>query len=172
MNGFILMLPLLLIRFGLLGFINKDALSRAAFSAPMAENEKTTFIIYQLSNVFLLLFPFILKVHAQTPLFFIGLITYSLGTLILILSTIHFAKPNQRGVNTKGLYQLSRNPMYMGYFIYFLGCALLTASWPLLVMVVVFILCSHRIILAEENWCIQTFGQEYLSYMKRVRRYL
>ena len=43
MNAIVLMIPLFLIRFGLLGLINKKALSRAAFFAPLEENEKAVY---------------------------------------------------------------------------------------------------------------------------------
>ena len=36
----------------------------------------------------------------------------------------------------------------------------------------VFQLAGHRIILAEERWCIRKFGNAYVQYMKNVRRYL
>lgn len=172
MNAIVLMIPLFLIRFGLLGLINKKALSRAAFFAPLEENEKVFYLIYQISNVIIILLPLFLKIHTKSPLFMIALFVYALGVVILFVSTINFAKPSQSGVNINGIYKVSRNPMYMGYFLYFLGCALWTRSLLLLLFLIVFIISSHWIILAEERWCIREFGEEYVGYMKRVRRYL
>ena len=40
MNGFLLLIPFFLIRFGLLSFLNKQALPRAAHFAPMRGREK------------------------------------------------------------------------------------------------------------------------------------
>jgi protein-S-isoprenylcysteine O-methyltransferase Ste14 len=36
----------------------------------------------------------------------------------------------------------------------------------------VFQISSHWIILSEERWCVKQFGDEYIDYMKRVRRYI
>lgn len=62
--------------------------------------------------------------------------------------------------------------MYAAYFIFFLGTVLLTQLRILLAFVRVFQTVAHGIILAEERWCVRTFGEAYLVYMKRVRRYL
>ena len=71
-----------------------------------------------------------------------------------------------------GLYRLSRNPMYLAYFILFLGCVLLTQSLVLFGLLAVFQVSAHWIILAEERWCLETFGAAYQHYARRVRRYL
>ncbi len=44
MNAFLLIVPIFLIRFGLLKMINQDALSRAAFFAPLEDCEKVFFL--------------------------------------------------------------------------------------------------------------------------------
>lgn len=72
----------------------------------------------------------------------------------------------------KGVYRISRNPMYVSYFFVFLGCVLLTQSLPLLAALLVFQLTAHTVIRAEERWCLQTFGAAYERYCKSVRRYL
>lgn len=61
--------------------------------------------------------------------------------------------------------------VYAAYFMVFFGCVLLTQSPVLLVFVLVFQITAHWIIRSEERWCIQRFGDEYLQYMERVRRY-
>ena len=62
--------------------------------------------------------------------------------------------------------------MYVAYFVFFLGCALLVQSVPLLLFLAAFQLSAHWIILAEERWCLEKFGPEYRLYCARVRRYL
>lgn len=106
------------------------------------------------------------------PWFYAGAALYCAGTALLAVSVANFAAPAQNGMRQKGLYRLSRNPMYVAYFLYFLGCALLTCSPLLLVLVLAFQISAHWIIQAEERWCAQQFGSVYLEYMKRVRRYL
>ena len=171
MNAFLLMIPFFLIRFGLLGLKNKAALNRAAYFAPLEGRERAAYLFYQVSNVLIFLYPFFLKVQTTPPGVWIGLALYLMGMVVLLLSTLAFAKPDQNGLNTGGVYRFSRNPMYVAYFLYFLGCAVLTRSWLLLLFLLVFQAAAHFIILAEERWCLGQFGSEYVSYRKRVRRY-
>ena len=62
--------------------------------------------------------------------------------------------------------------MYVAYFLFFTGCALLTQSPLLFAFVLVFQVAAHWIVLSEERWCIRQFGEAYRQYMKTVRRYL
>ncbi|WP_313584023.1 methyltransferase family protein [Lacrimispora sp.] len=172
MNAFLLIIPIFLIRFGLLKMINKDALSRAAFFAPLEGSEKAAYLFYQFSNAFIILYSPFLRIQTKPPLFFIALFIYLLGISVLIIATVNFAKPGQSGINTNGIYKISRNPMYIGYFIYFSSCVLLTHSILLLISLLVFQISAHWIILSEERWCINKFGKEYVNYMSKVKRYI
>lgn len=170
--AFFLIIPVLLLRYGLLGIYGKDALKRAGFFAPLSGNEKTAYIVYQLATAFIFICLIFLKILTDSVWFNAGLIIYCLGTVLYAASIINYAKPSKNGMNMKGLYRISRNPMYVAYFVYFLGCVLLTGSWILLASLIAFQISSHWIILSEERWCIQQFGDEYLEYMKKVRRYI
>lgn len=171
MNAVLLVIPLFIIRFGLLGMINKSALRRAAFFAPLEGRERMAYFFYQVLNIMIILYPLFLKIQTKQPRLLVGSFVYILGIVVLVISTIAFAKPNYSGLNANGIYKLSRNPMYVGYFIYFLGCVVLTNSMVLLIILLVFQISAHWIILSEERWCIQKFGSNYVSYMKRVNRY-
>ena len=166
------LIPFLFIRFVLLGTLDKKALSRAALFPTTIGKEKIAYWLYQISNVLIFLYLFLLKIETTHPLFYIGLAIYILGIIICVISIINFAKPTENGINTKGIYKISRNPMYVGYFIFFLGCALLTRSILLFIFLIVFQISAHWIILSEERWCINEFGKEFIGYMDKVRRYL
>lgn len=56
-----LLIPFLLIRFPLLSHFGKNALSRAAYFAPVQGKEKIAYMIYQLSNLALFIISFSLK---------------------------------------------------------------------------------------------------------------
>lgn len=171
MMGALLLIPFFLIRFGLLSCLNKDAVRRAAYFAPLEGRETAAYWIYQVSNVVIFIALFFLKLKIAPPFFYIGAAVYAAGAVILILSVVNFAAPSENGMNKSGLYRVSRNPMYVAYFLFFIGCVLLTQSLLLLAFVLVFQVSAHWIILAEERWCIKKFGAEYQTYMDTVRRY-
>lgn len=170
-NGFILLIPLLLIRFVLPLFFDKAALSRAALYPPFPKDKRYFLYLYQIATVLLVVVPIFLSVDLASNFVFAGGVVYLLGMVILVISTINFAHPDKQSLNINGLYRFSRNPMYVGYFLYFLGCVLLTQSILLFVVLIVFQVSCHWLILAEEQWCIAQFGDQYRDYMKKVRRY-
>lgn len=172
MNGFLLLIPLILIRYGLLRLLNKESLKRAAFFPPVIGKEKVAFWFYQISTILLFLYSCFLRIDINSPWFYPGIAVYGLGILLCAVSMLNFAEPAKNGINSKGLYRVSRNPIYVSYFIYFTGCILLTQSLGLLLLVVVFQVSSHWIIRSEERWCIREFGEEYICYMEKVRRYI
>lgn len=172
MNAFLTVIPIILIRYGLLSMINKEALKRASVFAPLIGKENAAFWVYQITTLLTLIYLFFLKITTGTVWFYMGLIIYSLGIVLYVVSIINYSAPKMNGINLNGLYRVSRNPMYVAYFIYFLGCVLLTGSWILFLLLISFQISVHWIILSEERWCIQEFGEEYIEYMNNVRRYI
>ena len=172
MNGFLLLIPFILIRFGLLNILSKEGLKRAALFAPLIGNERIAYWFYQISTILIFVYLLFLKITTDLHWFYVGLATYVLGILLCLTSVSNFAKPAENGINLKGIYRISRNPMYVAYFVYFLGCVLLTQSLLLLAILTIFQISSHWIILSEERWCIKKFGEEYRNYMNEVRRYI
>jgi protein-S-isoprenylcysteine O-methyltransferase Ste14 len=74
---------------------------------------------------------------------------------------------------TSGAYRLSRNPMYAGLAIAYLGVALLCDSWwPVVLWPLVILAVHHLVIRPEEEYLTERFGQTYAAYQTRVRRWL
>jgi protein-S-isoprenylcysteine O-methyltransferase Ste14 len=74
---------------------------------------------------------------------------------------------------TGGAYRLSRNPMYTGLAIAYLGLALLFGSWwPLALWPLVIVTMRQLVIRPEEQYLTDRFGQTYTDYQSRVRRWL
>ena len=74
---------------------------------------------------------------------------------------------------TGGVYRITRNPMYIGLTLVYVGVALLHAqAWSLLLVVVPLAVVDRVYIPCEERWMAQTFGAEYDAYCQRVRRWL
>lgn len=74
---------------------------------------------------------------------------------------------------TKGVYSHTRNPMYLGFVFFLLGIALLLGSAAPLVIVALFpSLVNQMYIRAEETMLRDRFGDEWLGYQARVRKWL
>lgn len=77
------------------------------------------------------------------------------------------------GIVTHGPYRFTRNPMYVGMTVVYLGLSLLVRSvWPLLLLPVVIAMLVHLVIRREEAYLVSAFRDEYDAYRGRVRRWL
>ena len=84
----------------------------------------------------------------------------------------HEVAPRTKHLMTDGPYKLSRNPMLSGTFIYYIGVMIaLWSWWPLLIFAIVAALMMLQV-RSEEKRLEADFGQEYLDYKKRTRRFL
>ena len=172
MSGFWLLLVFLIVRFGLLLIIKREAIQRAGYFAPIQKSEQIAYYIYQISNIVLFIFMIISTIKIDYSLkFYLGLILFIVGIILCAISLVCFAFPNGYGLNINGIYKFSRNPIYVAYFVCFLGSSLLIQSLIMFVTVIIFQISAHWIIVSEERWCIEKFGKSYEDYMKKVRRY-
>lgn len=73
----------------------------------------------------------------------------------------------------RGPYRFTRNPMYLQMILVCVGFAVLLASWWVLVLTPVGAwLLQRYAILPEEAYLERKFGDRYLAYKRRVRRWL
>lgn len=172
MSGFLLIIPMLLIRYGLPLFVDKGSMKRLAFTPPTKGRERIAFWIYIPSTFAIIIYLFFITITVETTWFYIGLSIYGTGILLYAVSMINFGKPSEQGINTNGLYRFSRNPIYVAFFLFLLGSSMMTQSLILFVLVIIYQVSVHWIILSEERWCLTEFGDQYKRYMERVRRYL
>lgn len=74
---------------------------------------------------------------------------------------------------TSGVYRISRNPMYLGLLFLLLGWAIFLANSVNIILMIMFIYCLNYLqIIPEEQILEQKFGQQFMAYRNRVRRWL
>lgn len=72
-----------------------------------------------------------------------------------------------------GPYRLTRNPMYLGFTLLYLGAAAwINTLWPLLALPVVLVVMQRGVIHREEAYLERRFGDDYRAYRAQVRRWL
>ena len=109
----------------------------------------------------------------------IGLILGGVVIAIVINSNFNRAgtaiepwKPTTSLVTT-GLYRWSRNPIYAGFCLFNIGVGFsFNSAWLLLSFIPAAFLVFHIAIAKEERYLEAKFGQEYLDYKNRVRRWI
>jgi protein-S-isoprenylcysteine O-methyltransferase Ste14 len=104
--------------------------------------------------------------------FFLGILIYTGGLIGLVVSMLNFRNTPQDSLAQSGLYKISRHPQIVSLFFLFTGMSLVIGSWIALFTLLMSRILQHYSILAEEEACINQFGDSYRSYMKQVPRYL
>ena len=84
----------------------------------------------------------------------------------------HEVAPRTRHLMTDGPYKRSRNPMLTGTYLYYVGVLIALWSWWSLLLFAIIAAVMTLQVRSEEKRLETDFGQEYLEYKKRVRRFL
>ena len=115
------------------------------------------------------------------PWRFLGLVPLVLGIAISSIAegvftrvgtTIHPFKEPKKMV-TDGLFRYSRNPMYLGFVLILVGVAILLGSLAPFGIIPFFVwLLTARFIRVEEKFMNAQFGQDWLEYKSKVRRWM
>lgn len=72
-----------------------------------------------------------------------------------------------------GPYRFTRNPMYLGMLLLYLGVVCgFGLVWPLILVPGLVLLIDLYVIAREERYLQQKFGQDYRQYQARVRRWV
>lgn len=108
-----------------------------------------------------------------------ALILVLLGLIFLVFSSIFLGKNVRMGIpleetklKTLGIYKISRNPMYIGLHLITLSSIVFTLNIFVIILGLYSIFIYHLIILKEEVFLVDRFGNKYEEYKKNVRRYI
>lgn len=117
----------------------------------------------------------------ETPWSYLGILPILIGISIAAVSAKRFAQAETGIVPfdeattlvTAGLYRYTRNPMYLGMFLILLGVAFMMGSVTSLLPVFAFVLIIRsNFVAGEERFLEDAFGQSYLDYKDKVRRWI
>ena len=122
------------------------------------------------------------KSSSQTlPLILVGLGFIGLGFLLAFNSIARFIKAKTGVVPfsesttliTEGFYKYTRNPMYVGMNSFLLGLLIiLNNPINLIFLIIFFFIVRNLFVIKEEGQMEETFGEDYLTYKGKVRRWL
>jgi protein-S-isoprenylcysteine O-methyltransferase Ste14 len=117
--------------------------------------------------------------HTQ-PVRILGATLAGIGFLVFVLAFFSFGDSWRIGIDRKtagtlvtgGIFSISRNPIYVGFDLLFIGILLMNGTWFFLIFAVLAIVAVHAQILREEKFLTQRYGEAYERYRKEAPRYL
>ena len=115
----------------------------------------------------------------STLLKFIGAALIICGFVIYILALSSIRSSWRMGVDeaspgklvTKGIFNISRNPIFIFFDLYFIGTFLINGTLIFLIFAIVTFISLHHQMLAEERVLVRIYGQAYKDYCARTGRY-
>ena len=103
----------------------------------------------------------------------IGVLFFALAIFGLGTFSLRVGLPQEKtALRTTGVYGLSRNPMLLGLYLMALGSAIYVQNPINWMLVIIALTVHHRIILTEEIFMENRFGEQWIEYRNKVRRYL
>ncbi len=119
---------------------------------------------------------------SKNPIQFFIIFSYVLlviGLVLVIISLFYLGRSVRLGLpdedttlKTGGIYTFSRNPIYLGFNLFTIASAVYTANILIAAAGIYSIVIYHFIILGEENFLEKRFGDKYMEYKTKVRRYM
>lgn len=171
LNGWILLCLLCLIEGFLLIVFPKDVVTRLFDRSGWDKKQRTFTVIGKLFSLACLILIILTPLKIGSSALVMGTILYILGLVGLIIAILNFRNTPLGQPVTGGLYRLSRHPQILMLFVLFVGICVAIGSWLALLVLMISRLVQHLGILAEEEVCLERYGDSYRAYMKRVPRY-
>ncbi len=152
--------------------LSKEGFKRGGDRSWLNKKETLIMTINGLSFYGTLILEIWIPLQPGTNLFYIGLGIYIIGIVLSIWVGVSFLKAPPGKLIIKGAYRFSRNPIYIVNILIAGSIVLMSASWILVLILVIYLIFNHLAILAEERFCSETYGEDFEIYKKKVRRYL
>lgn len=121
-----------------------------------------------------------IKIIDLAPLKITGLVLIIIGFTFFILALIHLGTSWRLGIDVKnpgkivttGIYSFSRHPIYMFFYLYFLGTFLINTNIIFFISFILMTIILHCQAIQEEKFLLGVFPKEYKEYSYRVDRYI
>jgi protein-S-isoprenylcysteine O-methyltransferase Ste14 len=102
----------------------------------------------------------------------LGLFAWAVSTFVRLKTPV-IPMRRARALVEDGPFRLTRNPMYLGFTVLYLGITFAAnAFWPIVFLPEAIALTYLFAIRLEEAYLTREFGDEYTEYCSRVRRWL
>lgn len=108
-------------------------------------------------------------------LFVIAGLIITLPALVKFYKTKNTLIPNKpaNSLQTSGIYSITRNPMYLGLLTIYIGVAFFQGNWWTFILVpFVILIITYLVILKEEMYLTRAFGNSYIDYKRKVKRWI
>lgn len=138
----------------------------------LSKKERRLLAIYQVSISASFVYSVFLPLKLGTAWFYVGVCIYLAGIFVSAKAISDFTTTPKDTLVTKGVYRVSRNPMYVGWSLMYIAMGIATTSWSFLLLTMLLIILQDILLVTEERWCLEKYGSAYQEYMNRTPKWI
>jgi protein-S-isoprenylcysteine O-methyltransferase Ste14 len=151
----------------------KERVNRGTESMPLSKTQKrlalsTHVVIMPVTFIYSIFLP----LKLGTAWLYAGLFVFILALVMTLMTTFNFAATPLGEPVTRGIYRISRHPIYLTGLVAYAGIGIACASWFLLLCAVLWIALLQTVVPAEERFLLEKYGVAYHDYMARTPRWI
>jgi protein-S-isoprenylcysteine O-methyltransferase Ste14 len=151
----------------------KERTGKATQPVPFSKIKKrlalsTHVVIMPLAAIYSVFLP--LKIG--TAWLYAGLVIYVLALVMTVMVSINFAATPVDKPVARGVYRISRHPIYLSGFLLYVGMGIACASWVMLLLAVAWLVLWCIVVPAEERFLLEKYGDAYQEYMDKTPRWI
>ncbi len=164
-NLWVFSLIFILLNFGIILIFPKYNISKFA-NVPKI---KIYTFINKISYVLIFIMSVFIPVKSDTFWFYAGTIIFVIGIILYMTAMFYFAISEYHLPVSKGIYKISRHPVYFSFFIIILGMIIISFSGILFFIAFLHFYTLYFIVLKEEEYCEELYGKAYKNYKQKTR---
>jgi protein-S-isoprenylcysteine O-methyltransferase Ste14 len=171
MNGWLLLSTLVLTEGVLFLAFRRDTVQRLFDRSGWPRWKITLTVMGKIVALVVILLIIFSPLKIGHPALIIGAVLVLLGLAGLVRALFDFRNTPPDQPATHGIYRITRHPQILSSNLVILGCTIAIGSWLAVFLLVLARALAHANLVAEEDICLQAYGEVYREYMERVPRY-
>ena len=170
-NAWIFVIPMLIISLSAMR-VTAARESKQSGNFELTGKEKRIVNAVFLPMIVSFIYAVFLPLRLGTAWLYSGVVVYLFGVAFSIVAVLNFATSPKDKVITKGVYSISRNPMYIGLILMQIGLGIICSSWLYLLLTLVLLILLNENLSAEERYCLYRYGDSYREYRNKTPRWI
>jgi len=151
----------------------KKRTKRATQSVPFSRTHKIlAYSTHVLIMPFTIIYSIFLPLKISAAWLYVGLAIFILASVMSVITSVNFATTPLDEPVTKGVYRISRNPIYLSGFLLYTAIGIATASWVILLCAILWVVLFHIVLPSEEHFLLEKYGDSYSEYMNKAPRWV
>jgi protein-S-isoprenylcysteine O-methyltransferase Ste14 len=171
LGGWLSLLPMVLIQSVNIFSSSPEARTRLFDRSKHTSDQRMLLLISKTTSLLVLILLIFTPLSSEIVEVITGFFIIIIGCVGVRMAVLNFINTPINQPVTKGLYKYSRNPQEVMLSLIFIGGCITIGSWLALLALGLSRILNHFSILAQEQACIQQYGESYEEYMNSIPRY-